>query len=655
MRNEFTIEATAAAFDTLSKKLYSNPKLAVVRELSTNANDANIEAGASKSIELHVPNSEEPWFAVRDYGNGLSSEEVNLIYTSFFATTKSANDAVTGAFGLGSKSPFAVANQFKVISYYNGKEYVYNMERVNGIPTCELVSESPSREESGLYVEVPINRDSTYTWVKTIHDFFMCTKFLPSFSSEEVFDDFEDYIKARDFYTNPSIAFDAPREQRGIHVNVAGVGFLNINNGGESEVVKNLWEECRQLGINGINLIAEKNDVTITPSREELHFDDKTNEWLDKAFHAQVAEYFSNITADNIKLDQYLQLKRIDLVKYGAVNDVVYEVSKHIDNVNANIIYLIKDSRLASGYRVISTSILPNRVCPCYIVDASGLNGQNLKAVQNLLINRGDTSSLNAKSVSYLRSTTDFNADYAIFVVTMKPIKTRKYLKQFGYNPIFVDVPVFFHKEEKAAKVDRSLLDKFITKACVCLEDDVWHDSRYIDRSKEYELYVTRAQRISYDIENQIKTYAHIVGKNVIVRPNWNRDCPDYAKPWNDSYNEFCKSEQFKEAQRLVDAGSNIHHHLGLRCYLKDEELEAVLRGHPALSNVPAIKHWLEDCEYVRQNKARYDDIRYTLGYTQITDVITNGSFPMLKLEPNVKTTTDAEIIAQYIESCLLK
>lgn len=655
MRNEFTIEATAAAFDTLSKKLYSNPILAVVRELSTNANDANIESGSSKSIELHVPNSEEPWFAVRDYGNGLSSEEVNLIYTSFFATTKSANDAVTGAFGLGSKSPFAVTNQFKVISYYNGKEYVYNMERVNGIPTCELVSESPSRELCGLYVEVPINRD-IYIWIKTIHDFFMCTKFLPSFSSEEVFGNFEDYIKARDFFTRPSIAFDAPREQRGMHVNVAGVGFLNIDNG-DSEVVKNLWDECRQLGINGVNLIAEKNDVTITPSREELHFDDKTNEWLNKAFHAQVAEFFSNITVDNIRLDQYLQLKRIDLVEYGAVNDVVYEVSKHLDNVNANIIYLTKDSRLASGYRAVSTAILPGKVCPCYIVDASGLNGQNLKAVQNLLINRGDTSSLNAKSVSYLRGkTADFSADYAIFVVTMKPIKTRKYLKQFGYDPKFVDVPVFFNKEEKAAKVNRSLLDKFITKACMCLEDDIWHDSRYIDRSKEYELYVTNESRIGYDTENQIKTYARIVGKNVIVRPNWNRDCPEYAKSWKDAYKEFCKSEQFQEAQKLVDAGSNIHHHLGLKCYIKDEELEAVLLGHPALLSVPEIKHWLEDCEFVRQNKARYDNIRYTLSYTKITDVITNGSkFPMLKLEPKVDSVDDIEVIAQYIESCLLK
>ncbi len=657
MRNEFTIEATAEAFDVLSKKLYSNPKLAVVRELSTNANDANIEAGASKSIELHVPKSDEPWFAVRDYGNGLSPEEVNLIYTSFFATTKNANAAVTGAFGLGSKSPFAITNKFKVVSHYNGKDYVYNMEKVNRIPTCELVSESPSTEESGLYVEVPVEENSCYDWQKTIHDFFVSTKYLPSFSTEEIFGDFEAYIHAREFFTNPSIEFDSPYERRGIHVNVAGVGFLRIDRS-ESEIGNRLWNECQKLGITGINLIAEKNDVTITPSREELHFDDKTNNWLDKAFYAQLAEYFSNITVDNIELNQYLQLKKVDLTKFGAVNDVIYEVSKHIDNVNANVIYLSKDCRLASGYRAFSSAVLPRTVIPCYVVDSSGLNGQNSKAVQNLLINRGETSSLNPKAISYLKSTLDFNADAAFFVATMKPIKTRKFLKQFGFNPIFVDVNAFFKKAEKKAKVDRSLLDKFITRACACLEDGILHDPRYVNRAKEYELFVTKSDRISYDTECQIKIYAAITGKNIIVRPNWNKDCPEYAKVWNSCYKEFCASEKFKEAQKLADAGNNMRSNLGLnlKYYAKDGELESIFRQHALVANVPEVKHWLDDCDFIRQNQAAYDKIRYIL-YSSIkaSDTIVGDKFPMLKLSPSIEKTDDIEIIAQYIESCLLK
>lgn len=656
MRNEFTIEATAAAFETLSTKLYSDPRLAVVRELSTNANDANIEAGSSKSIELHVPNSNEPWFAVRDYGNGLSPEEVNLIYTSFFASTKSANNAVTGAFGLGSKSPFAVTNKFKVVSHYNGKDYVYNMEKVNGIPTCELVSESSSKEESGLYVEVPVNENSTYDWQKTIHDFFVSTKYLPSFSTEEVFGDFESYIHTREFFTNPSIEFDSSYEKKGIHVNVAGVGFLKLERR-EYPVVASLWKECQNLGITGINLIAEKNDVTITPSREELHFDDKTNEWLDKAFHTQVAEYFNNIAVENINLSQYLQLKKVDLIKYGTINDVVYEVSKHIDNVNANVIYLSKDHRLASGYRAFSSSALPRTSIPCYIVDASVLNGQNLKAVQNLLINRGETSSLNQKAISYLKTTTDFNADAAFFIATMKPIKTRKFLKQFGFDPKFVDINAFFKKTDKVAKVDRSLLDKFITRACLCLENGTWHDSRYIDRTKEYELFVTSKERVGYDTENQIKTYAAVTGKNVIVRPNWNKDCPEYAKVWLNHYKEFCVSEQFQEAQRLADAGANIRHELGLKCYAQDEELETVFRGHASVANIPAVKHWLEDCDFVRQNEDTYKKIRYILSCSSKDkfDTIVGSEFPMLKLEPQMQNVDDIEVIAQYIESCLLK
>ena len=41
----FKIAASAQAFDILSSKLYTDVKLAIVRELSTNAYDAMVEAG----------------------------------------------------------------------------------------------------------------------------------------------------------------------------------------------------------------------------------------------------------------------------------------------------------------------------------------------------------------------------------------------------------------------------------------------------------------------------------------------------------------------------------------------------------------------------------------------------------------------------------
>ena len=45
MEQSFGFAATKEAFQVLSSSLYSNPKLAIIRALSTNANDAHKQAG----------------------------------------------------------------------------------------------------------------------------------------------------------------------------------------------------------------------------------------------------------------------------------------------------------------------------------------------------------------------------------------------------------------------------------------------------------------------------------------------------------------------------------------------------------------------------------------------------------------------------------
>ena len=61
---------------SLLRNNYSNTQLAVVREVSANALDANAEANASRPIEIKVPPSMKPHFAVGDCGGGLSEEVV---------------------------------------------------------------------------------------------------------------------------------------------------------------------------------------------------------------------------------------------------------------------------------------------------------------------------------------------------------------------------------------------------------------------------------------------------------------------------------------------------------------------------------------------------------------------------------------------------
>ena len=73
---------------SLLRNNYSNTRLAVVREITANALDANAEANASRPIEVKLPTSMNPTFAVRDFGGGLSQEDVFGLYSKYGKSTK---------------------------------------------------------------------------------------------------------------------------------------------------------------------------------------------------------------------------------------------------------------------------------------------------------------------------------------------------------------------------------------------------------------------------------------------------------------------------------------------------------------------------------------------------------------------------------------
>lgn len=157
----FTIKTTAKAFDILSSGLYTDNITAIIRELSCNAADAHkLADNEDTPFEVHLPSKLEPWFHVRDYGTGLSDEQIRGelipvmhetedgdvvqdvdengelrftraggLYTTYFDSTKTDSNDFIGALGLGSKSPFSYTNAFEVISRFEGKRRVYSIDR----------------------------------------------------------------------------------------------------------------------------------------------------------------------------------------------------------------------------------------------------------------------------------------------------------------------------------------------------------------------------------------------------------------------------------------------------------------------------------------------------------------------------------------------
>jgi hypothetical protein len=159
----FSIELNAKAFDILSKKLYSDGITALIRELTCNAVDAHIAAGTvDKEIEITFPSLFEDSFVLRDYGTGLSHDDVVKLYTTYFKSTKTNSNEFTGGLGIGSKSVFAYSDNFNLESFFNGTKYSYFLYKNNGFPCVSLVSEEPTTEHNGLKITIAVQREDVY-------------------------------------------------------------------------------------------------------------------------------------------------------------------------------------------------------------------------------------------------------------------------------------------------------------------------------------------------------------------------------------------------------------------------------------------------------------------------------------------------------------
>ena len=156
--SQFQIKATGKAFKILSDGLYSDKPLAVVRELTCNAWDAHIAAGLTDlAFEVKIPTALDPTFHVKDFGIGLSHDDVMHLYTTYFDSTKSDSNAFTGALGLGSKSPFSYVDQFNVTSRFEGVVRNYTAFLGDqGFPSIALLSENPTDQGNGLEVGMPV-------------------------------------------------------------------------------------------------------------------------------------------------------------------------------------------------------------------------------------------------------------------------------------------------------------------------------------------------------------------------------------------------------------------------------------------------------------------------------------------------------------------
>jgi hypothetical protein len=157
--------------------LYGNKKRAVIREYATNALDAHIEAKQTRPIEVTMPGRLAPFLTIRDYGTGLSVEDIHSIYSQYGRSTKrSTNDAV-GMLGLGCKSALTYCSMFTVTSVKDGTKIQVQISRdSDGSGAMTVVDTVRTTEPNGTTVTVPVAGQDVYAFENEAKDFFKVWK-----------------------------------------------------------------------------------------------------------------------------------------------------------------------------------------------------------------------------------------------------------------------------------------------------------------------------------------------------------------------------------------------------------------------------------------------------------------------------------------------
>ena len=300
-------ENLAHIFGILRNQLYSDKISAIIREYCTNAMDAHIDAGfPNQPIQVTLPNAFAPQFSVRDFGKGLSEEDVFAIFGSYGESTKRNTNDMTGCLGLGSKSAFAYASNFTFISFHKGIKSVYSaFIDESEIGKISKLHSEPSDEPSGIQVVIQAKQYDYAQFITKAYE--ICRHFDPTpnfVNSQSVYLDIENY-KSSAMLTGENWSFHNSGDRSGVSVR------LVMGNVAYPVVLDNLdLDRDTETYVNSffrktIILKAPIGSVKNSASRESLEYNALTKDWISNALNQFKNELIETLSKQMDKAETY--------------------------------------------------------------------------------------------------------------------------------------------------------------------------------------------------------------------------------------------------------------------------------------------------------------------------------------------------------------
>lgn len=332
----FNIKSTAKAFKILSSNLYTDKILAIVRELSCNAYDSHIQAKNNRPFMVHIPNTLEPWFCIRDFGVGLSEVDIFNIYTTYFESTKTDSNEYIGCLGLGSKSPFSYAENFSVNSYFNGIKYCYTMFiNEQGVPNVTLNGTSQTKEPNGLEINIAVLQRDFYYFKTACEKVYRYFKILPEITGEEI------TIRKPVYFLEGEGWGIKSGDSRGIKFIMGNVAYELSGYHDE-----NITSSQRSVMNIPIDIFVEIGSLDVSASRENISFDKKTKEFI-----------FNKLTSVYLDIQKSVQAKINTYTYMYDVKMLVHELKDELSSFSFDpFTFKGKKCAFEDGYSVSNDS-----------------------------------------------------------------------------------------------------------------------------------------------------------------------------------------------------------------------------------------------------------------------------------------------------------
>lgn len=345
----FSIKASRHAFRVLSDGLYSDKITAIIRELSCNAYDSHVDAGKTHiPFKVSLPSEYDNYFSIRDYGTGLSDENMYKIYTTYFESTKQESNDSIGALGLGSKSPFCYTDTFVVKSYFNKLVSTFSVFISDeGFPSISMLSKEITNEDNGLEIIIEVQEKDNSEFKQKAFNILKNFDVLPENNS----DLFINYSKADsiifdDFYIDNISRYSG-------YVIMAKQGFIIYPiNIGELKIDMNKYPMISATCVLNFNI----GELEFTASRESISY--------------------TQYSVKNIinKLEKYNKVVRHKLDELFAITDETLEakISRLKNDRFFRIVKSIPKSYLYNS-KSIKHSEIQNAHIPSHFINSHGM------------------------------------------------------------------------------------------------------------------------------------------------------------------------------------------------------------------------------------------------------------------------------------------